>query len=71
MILELDCLWWLGAISGATALALAAILCFATIVTSLAASLSFTVILAFTGVLGWLVCHIHVADAGNGRIRGS
>ena len=42
--------WLLGAVGGATALALATVLALAAVVASLAAALAFAVVFAFTGV---------------------
>jgi hypothetical protein len=51
----LDELRHLGAVCCATALALAAVFLLAAVVAGLTSALAFAVVLAFTGVLGWLV----------------
>ena len=49
---ELDSAGWLGAVSGAAALALAGVLALASLVAGLAAASSLAIVLALTGVLG-------------------
>jgi hypothetical protein len=64
---RLDELRHLRAIGGAAALALAAVLLLAAVVAALAAALPLTVILAFTGVLRWLV-GVGIAESGLGSL---
>jgi len=61
---------WLGAVSGATALALAAVLAFAAVVAALAAALALTVVLAFTGVFGSVLAEAGVAETRLGDFDG-
>ena len=56
--------WHLGAVGGASALALAAVLAGAAVITGFASALAFTVILAFTGVFGGVEVRTTVAQTG-------
>src|SRR5258708_27729622 len=57
--------WLLGAVSRATALALAAVLAFAAVVACLAAALAFAVVFAFTGVFGSVLGGVAQASLGS------
>jgi hypothetical protein len=57
---------WLGAIGSAAALALAAVLAFAAIVSGLTTALAFAIVLALAGML-ILVVHTDQANTGCGR----
>ena len=63
----LDELRHLGAVGRAATLAFAAVLRLASVVTGLAAALSLAIVLALTGMLGWLVC-IGIAESGLGSL---
>jgi len=69
-IVELSSLGWLGAISGATAFAFAAVLALAAIVAGLAAALAFAIVFAFTSMLVGGLVLAYEQNAGGGGLDG-